>query len=132
MVIGSLCHYGKLFFFRQEREAEGIFNGVLKARIALLTPILSSISSLANLQGSSILCTLKRAESVEQRAILPPRVTRSVALTARSREIGPKIVLYHRFAESVWPLHIPLQSYPLSITVLMSPQSKSAGPPMQK
>ena len=30
---------------------------------------------------------------MEQRDILPPRITRSVALTTRSRDIGPKIVL---------------------------------------
>ncbi|CAH3176992.1 unnamed protein product [Porites lobata] len=96
--------------------------------MALLTPIFSSIF----IAGQFARIYLKRAGNGEQRAILPPRVTRSVALNTRSWDIGPKIVLCHRFAESVWPLHIPLQSYPLSITVLMSPQSKSAGPAMQK
>ena len=76
-------------------------------------PSLAQFSSLGNLQESGILRSLKRAGNVEQRAILPPRITRSVALTARSRDIGPKIVLCRRFVDSVWPPHIPLQSAPL-------------------
>ena len=46
-------------------------------------PSLAQFSSLGNLQESGILRSPKRAGNVEQRAILPPRITRSVALTAK-------------------------------------------------
>lgn len=119
VIIGRLSHYGRVFSFRRDRIAEGIYNGVRTARRVLDRPIPGQTFIAGEFARICTLASPKPAENAVQKGILQPRVNPSAASTVNSLAIARTTLLCRPCVACAWPILTPPRSVLIFITALM-------------
>ncbi|CAH3114906.1 unnamed protein product [Porites lobata] len=119
VIIGRLLHYGRVFSFRRDRIAEGIYNGVRTARMVLDRPIPGQTFIAGEFARIRTLASPKPAENAVQKGTLQPRVNPSAASTVNSLAIARTTLLCRPCVACAWPILTPPRSVLIFITALM-------------
>ena len=119
VIIGRLSHYGRVFSFRRDRIAEGIYNGVRTAQMVLDRPIPGQTFIAGEFARICTLASPKPAENVVQKGTLQPRVNPSAASTVNSLAIARTTLLCRPCVACAWPILTPPRSVLIFITTLM-------------
>ena len=119
VIIGRFSHYGRVFSFRRDRIAEGIYNGVRTTRMVLDRPIPGQTFIAGEFARICTLASPKPAENAVQKGTLQPRVNPSAASTVNSLAIARTTLLCRPCVACAWPILTPPRSVLIFITALM-------------